>query len=80
MKYFANRNTIAGIPDLLCCVNGYFMALEIKAEHGRPSKLQEYQVEEIQKAKGIALIVYPKDYDRLIELLDKLQNDTYTPT
>lgn len=73
VKYFANRNTIAGVPDLLCCVNGRFVALEIKAANGRLSALQDYQISEIQKAGGIAMSVYPRDWQALLQLLDKLQ-------
>lgn len=72
VKYFANRMTIAGIPDLLCCVNGHFVALEIKADKGRPSELQKYQIRQIQASGGIAMIVYPDDWDNLLKLLDDL--------
>ena len=73
VKYFANRNTISGVPDLLCCVNGHFVAFEVKAEKGRVSKLQEYQMLEIEKAGGIAVAVYPKDWEDILQLLDLLQ-------
>lgn len=73
VKYFANRNTRAGVPDLLCCINGKFVALEIKAEAGRVSALQAHQIEEITAAGGIAMTVYPKDYEKLLSLLDNLE-------
>ena len=74
VKYFANRNTISGVPDLLCCVNGHFVAFEVKAEKGRVSKLQEYQMLEIGKSGGIAVAVYPKDWEDILQLLDILQD------
>lgn len=73
VKYFANRNTRAGVPDLLCCANGHFIALEVKADKGRISALQLYQIKEIENAGGIAMTVYPKDYEKLLSLLDSLE-------
>lgn len=31
----------SGIPDILCCINGVFVAVEVKASNGRPSELQK---------------------------------------
>ena len=64
IKYFANGATKSGIPDLLCCSpNGRFVAIEVKAEHGKPSALQIYNIDEINKRNGIGMILYPKDWD-----------------
>lgn len=71
-KFFANAFTPAGIPDLIACVNGHFVAIEVKAENGRPSELQKYNIERIKANGGIAMIVYPKDFDRLKSLIDEL--------
>lgn len=40
VKFFANRMTRVGVPDILACVNGYFVAIEVKAQNGKPSELQ----------------------------------------
>lgn len=74
VKYFANRNTRAGVPDLLACVNGYFVAIEVKAENGKPSELQLWNVEQIRKAGGIAIVLYPDQFDDFKELVDLLKN------
>lgn len=73
VKYFANNYTKRGIPDLLACVNGYFVAIEVKAENGTPSELQKYNVKKIQEAGGIALILYPKDFEYFKDLVYKLK-------
>ena len=78
VKFFANGMTAVGIPDILACVNGHFLALEIKSEKGKPSKLQLWQIAEIRKSGGIAVIVYPKDYDILLKLLSGLEKLNYT--
>lgn len=67
--------TRAGVPDLLVCCNGRFLGVEIKAENGKPSELQEYHQRLIEAAGGIALILYPKDFDLFKELIRKLKND-----
>ena len=73
VKYFANRNTRAGVPDLLACVNGYFVAIEVKAENGKPSELQLWNVEQIRKAGGIAIVLYPDQFDQFKSLIEFLK-------
>ena len=75
VKYFANAYTKSGIPDLICCVNGKFLAIEVKAEHGRVSELQNYQIEQIKKSGGQAMIVYPKDFDEFKKIVEELKNE-----
>ncbi len=47
----------AGIPDIICCYHGKFLAFEVKTEKGRLSKLQEITIDKIQNAGGIAVKV-----------------------
>lgn len=61
-----------GIPDLICCVNGKFVAIEVKVAKGVASKLQEINVQCINDSNGIGLIVYPKDFDTLKEIIGGL--------
>ena len=77
VKYFANRMTKKGIPDVLACVNGYFIALEIKAQRGTPSELQIYQCKEIRAAGGFAFIVYPSGYDMLRDFIYNLKREIF---
>lgn len=65
----------SGIPDLLCCVNGYFVAIEVKASKGKASELQLWNIEQIKKAGGIALILYPKDFEDFKKLILSLKED-----
>ena len=73
VKYFANRNTRIGIPDILSCVEGYFLAVEVKVEKNKPSNLQRYNVQRIQKAGGFAIILYPKNWNLFVELIKALK-------
>lgn len=63
VKFFANRMTKEGIPDLLTCIDGYFVAIEVKAQKGKPSKLQIHTCKEIRKANGFAFILYPSGFN-----------------
>lgn len=47
----------AGTPDILACVNGRFVAIEVKrAEGGEVSPLQKANIKLIRKAGGIAFV------------------------
>lgn len=47
----------AGIPDIVCCVNGRFLAVECKAGKGKPTALQEREMANIRAADGVAIVV-----------------------
>lgn len=51
----------AGIPDIIACINGRFIGLEVKTLVGKPTKLQEATIRKIQQAGGIAAIVRSVD-------------------
>ena len=72
LKYWGGAAyTKSGIPDLLVCCKGRFMGVELKAPKGKPSDLQIYNLRQIDKAGGIAVLLYPKDYDLFKRLVEK---------
>ena len=38
-----------GIPDLIICLKGKFVAIELKNEDGKASALQSYNIDKINK-------------------------------
>lgn len=74
VKFFANSYTKSGIPDILACSGGYFLAIEVKAPNGKPSELQKYNVQSINKCGGFAVIVRPDQWSLLKTLIDTLSN------
>ena len=64
-KYWAGPYSKSGIPDIIACINGHFVAIEVKAENGHPSELQKRNIKLIKNCKGYSYIVYPKDFERL---------------
>ena len=74
VKFFANRMTKTGIPDILACINGYFVAIEVKAQNGKPSELQKHHIKKINDARGYAIILYPDQYEEFKQLVKRLNS------
>ena len=72
VKTWSNGVQRSGIPDLLICWKGRFIALELKAENGRASELQKHEVMKIKESGGIALFVYPSQFEWLKNFLMNL--------
>ncbi len=77
VKYFGCMYSTSGTPDLLCCINGYFVAIEVKADDGVPSDLQEQKIKDIRKAGGFAYVAYPSGWDKLKDIIDGLLEDRF---
>lgn len=74
-KHWAGAYSQKGIPDIIGCINGRFVGIEVKASKGKPSPLQIRAVENIRKAGGYADIVYPEQFDQLKEDLIKISKE-----
>ena len=46
-----------GIPDILACLNGRFIAIEAKAGKNKPTDLQTLNLKRIDEAGGLALVI-----------------------
>lgn len=77
VKYFANSYTKKGIPDLLCCVNGYFLAIEVKAQNGSPTPIQKFRCNQIRDSGGFSYIVYPSGFEQLKVIVNGLLKDEF---
>jgi len=64
---------IRGTPDILCCIRGSFVALELKSspEHD-PDPLQQYTLDQIEKAGGLSLVVDPMNWPEVFQNLKDL--------
>ena len=47
----------SGVPDIVCCYRGVFVAIECKAGTNKPTPLQEAEMAKIKKAQGFVLVV-----------------------
>ena len=78
VKFFANRMTKTGVPDILASVGGYFVGIEVKAQNGRPSELQLYNVRKIRESGGFAYVVYPSGWEKLKTILEDLRKGYFS--
>ena len=72
IKTHGDRFSRVGTPDIIACVNGHFVAVEVKAENGKPSELQIYHIAQINKAGGYGVILYPKDFEGFKKICENL--------
>lgn len=78
IKYWAGAQyTKSGIPDILACVNGYFVGIEVKAEDGKASPLQLLNVQKIRAAGGFAFVLYPSAFEKFKLFIDDLNRDIF---
>lgn len=74
LKYWGGAAyTKSGIPDLLVCVNGYFLGVELKAPKGKASELQLHTLKEIDKAGGFAILLYPDQFELFARFVKYVQ-------
>lgn len=60
----------AGVPDILCCYQGKFLAIEVKTPNTRhnTSELQKYNISKIIGAGGKAIVAW--DVKQVEEFID----------
>lgn len=47
----------SGVPDIICCISGLFLAIECKAGKNKPTQLQTHEMQSIRNAGGSAIII-----------------------
>ena len=65
----ANGMGRAGIPDIICCARGRFLAIECKAGTNKPTPLQQAEMGKIKQAQGFVLVVNEDNIDDVTTLL-----------
>lgn len=71
----ANR----GIPDIICCLGGYFVALEAKVPPNRlkPGSLQAVYLSQIMECGGYAREITPENWPQIFTELKNITEGTY---
>lgn len=77
LKTWSNGTQRTGVPDLLVCCSGFFLGIEIKAEKGKPTPLQLWNIDKIKEAGGVGLVLYPKDFEEFKSNIMKLKEGDY---
>lgn len=47
----------SGVPDIICCVEGRFLAIECKAGNNKPTALQDREMNSIVTSGGSAMVI-----------------------
>jgi hypothetical protein len=63
----------SGVPDFLICMSGTFVGIETKANGGKPTALQEKNLEQIRQAGGVALVIDEKNVTELETILRNIK-------
>ena len=79
VKYWAGAPyTKSGIPDILACIDGHFVGIELKSSNGRPSALQIYNVRKIRESGGAAFVLYPSAFMDFQKFVSELHEGNFT--
>lgn len=71
---------IRGSCDKICCVNGYYVALELKRDEKEDIVgLQDYKAIKITQAKGFHFKVDPVSWDLIKDFLTELTQEEPCP-
>ena len=76
LKVGGNAAQRSGVPDIIICLKGKLIAIELKREDGsgRASKQQIIECKKINKAGGIAIV--SDDFKEVKNLLTSIYNTT----
>jgi len=61
LKIHGNGMQRSGEPDLIICFEGFFYAVELKFEKNKPTKLQEFRLQQWKNAGGKSFVVNQLD-------------------
>ena len=64
----------AGVPDIIACHCGCFVAIECKAGKGTTTALQERELARIRDAGGVALVINETNIDLVHENLTHIKD------
>lgn len=71
-KNHGDMSTEPGRPDIVCCYQGLFIAIEAKIDENKPSAAQGIHCRSIWQAGGIAVIVWSiAEVEKLLWIIDQ---------
>jgi hypothetical protein len=63
------QRSIIGDPDMILCICGKFIGLELKSAEGKPSSLQNHKLQSIGRAGGRWFVAYPDNWPSIYTTL-----------
>lgn len=67
----SNRN---GVPDILMCINGRFIGLELKRDGEKPDPIQNHHLKLIRESGGVGLWTCPKTWNDVYAMIYDLKH------
>jgi Holliday junction resolvase len=55
----------SGVPDIICCYNSLFLAIECKAGKGKTTALQDRELQRIRDAGGATFVINEDNINEL---------------
>ena len=62
----------SGVPDIIACYKGRFIAIECKAGDNKPTLLQLRNIEDIKRNEGYAIVVNESNIEALLALVKEI--------
>jgi RecB family endonuclease NucS len=62
-----------GVPDVLICKRGGFIAIELKRDNEKPTPLQAHVIKLIREADGLAFYSTPSMWESHLRMLKELK-------
>ena len=66
---------VSGVPDIVGCYRGMFFGIECKAGSNKPTPLQDKNLTDIKKQRGIAVVINEKNIDGIRTVFDNYYNE-----
>jgi len=63
----------SGVPDIVACVNGWFIGIECKAGNNKPTALQQNNLNDIKRSGGTALVINENNINELEDCLNQIK-------
>jgi len=60
----------SGVPDIVGCYKGIFFGIECKSGSNKPTALQDKNLTDIRKQKGIAVVINEGNIDNVKSIFD----------
>lgn len=64
----------SGVPDIICCLKGRFVAIECKANGNKPTELQLRELHKINKAGGVTFVIDENGINLIEKLMEVAKN------
>jgi hypothetical protein len=61
-----------GIPDIICCIKGKFVAIECKAGKNTTTAIQDKKINEIRLAGGVAMVINEDNLEFMRMVVDEI--------